>query len=79
MGAGGLDAKGQPAASAGFRRRREKEFGPQADAKNRVFRVRDSEDGIYTDQSLLFTYAALRRSPSTARLSTTSCGWDAKA
>ncbi|MDR0260823.1 MAG: HAMP domain-containing histidine kinase, partial [Comamonas sp.] len=52
--AGVLDPKFQPVAIAGFLRRLEKEFGPQADAKNLVFRVRDSEDWIYTDQSLLF-------------------------
>ena len=52
--AGVLDAKLQPVAIAGILRRLEKEFGPQADAAGLLFRVRDSEDWVYTDQSLLF-------------------------
>lgn len=52
--AGVLDAKFQPVAIAGLLRRLEKEFGPQADAKGLVFRVRDSEDWVFTDPALLF-------------------------
>ncbi|GAB2470834.1 MAG: hybrid sensor histidine kinase/response regulator [Comamonas sp.] len=52
--AGVLDPKFQAVAVAPLLRRLEKEYGPQADAKGLVFRVRDSEDWVHTDQTLLF-------------------------
>ena len=52
--AGVLEPKMQPVAVASLLRRLEKEYGPQADSKGLVFRVRDSEDWVYTDQTLLF-------------------------
>ena len=52
--AGVLEPKMQPVAVAALLRRVEKEYGPQADSKGLVFRVRDSEDWVYTDQTLLF-------------------------
>lgn len=52
--AGVLDPRFQAVAVAPLLRRLEKEYGPQADAKGLVFRIRDSEDWVYTDQTLLF-------------------------
>ncbi len=52
--AGVLEPKPQPVAVAVLLRRLEKEYGPQADSKGLVFRVRDSEDWVHTDQTLLF-------------------------
>lgn len=52
--AGVLAPKFQPVALAPLLRRLEKEYGPQADAKGLVFRVRDSEEWVYADQTLLF-------------------------
>lgn len=52
--AGVLKPKFQPVAVAPLLRRLEKEYGPQADAKGLLFRVRDSEDWVRADQTLLF-------------------------
>lgn len=52
--AGVLQPKFQPVALAPLLRRLEKEYGPQADAKGLVFRVRDSEEWVHADQTLLF-------------------------
>ena len=52
--AGVLEPKMQPVAVANLMRRLEKEYGPQADSKGLVFRVRDSEDWVYADPTLLF-------------------------
>jgi len=52
--AGVLTPKFQAVALVPLLRRLEKEYGPQADAKGLVFRVRDSSEWVYADQTLLF-------------------------